>query len=134
MISDASVRMWKPYPSYKDTSVEWMGAVPEHGNNTKVIFQTGLTGSTGYSLSFIPVILSRITKPQMNADERRFIYLNIQHFSEVYQGNSLIKSPQSTQRSQSSAFSERSVVLGSLTRMNPKCPFFFLTDNTWRSL
>ena len=40
------------------------------------IFQTGLTGSTGYVLSFNPVhpvILSRINKPQMNADERRLI-------------------------------------------------------------
>ncbi len=40
-------------------------------------------------------------KPQINADERRFVNLNIQRFSKVYQGNSLIKSPQSTQRSQS---------------------------------
>jgi hypothetical protein len=31
--------------------------------------------------------------------------LNIQHLSEVYQGNELIKSPQSKQRSQSSAIS-----------------------------
>jgi len=40
------------------------------------IFQTGLTGSTGYFLYFNPahpVILSRINKPQMNADERRLI-------------------------------------------------------------
>jgi len=29
-----------------------------------------------------------------NADERRFVNLNIQHLSEVYQGNSLIKSLQ----------------------------------------
>jgi hypothetical protein len=42
-------------------------------------------------------------KPQINADERRFVNLNIQHFSEVYKRNSLIKSPQSTQRSQSIA-------------------------------
>ncbi|MBU4220633.1 MAG: hypothetical protein KKA10_03265 [Euryarchaeota archaeon] len=40
-------------------------------------------------------------KPQINADERRFVNLNIQRFSEVYQINSLTKSPQSTQRSQS---------------------------------
>jgi len=36
-------------------------------------------------------------KPQINADERRFVNLNIQHLSEVYQGNSRIKSPQSRQ-------------------------------------
>ncbi len=42
-------------------------------------------------------------KPQINADERRFVNLNIQHFSEVYPVNCLIKSPQSTQRAQSSA-------------------------------
>jgi hypothetical protein len=36
-------------------------------------------------------------KPQMNADERRFVNLNIQHLSEVYQGNSRIKSPQRAQ-------------------------------------
>jgi len=36
-------------------------------------------------------------KPQINADERRFVNLDIQHLSEVYQGNSLLKSPQSTQ-------------------------------------
>jgi hypothetical protein len=34
-------------------------------------------------------------KPQINADERRFVDLDIQHLSEVYQGNSLLKSPQS---------------------------------------
>jgi hypothetical protein len=28
-------------------------------------------------------------KPQINADERRFVNLNIQHLSELYQGNSL---------------------------------------------
>gem|GEM_PF-6280873 len=44
-----------------------------------------------------------LIKPQINADERRFVDLNIQHFSEVYQGNGLIISPQSTQRSQSIA-------------------------------
>jgi len=44
-----------------------------------------------------------IMEPQINPDERRFVNPNIQHFSEVYQGNSLIKSPQSTQRSQSYA-------------------------------
>jgi hypothetical protein len=40
-------------------------------------------------------------KPQINADERRFVNLNIQHFSEVYQRNSLIKSPQNSQKTQS---------------------------------
>ncbi len=56
---------WKPYPAYKDSGVEWLGKVPE--NNAKVIFQTGLTGSTGYVLPFNPlhpVIQSRINKPQ----------------------------------------------------------------------
>lgn len=42
------------------------------------------------------VLLNHI-KPQINADERRFVNLNIQHFSEVYQGNSPIKSPQRSQ-------------------------------------
>ena len=46
---------------------------------------------------------NRETEPQINADERRFVNLDIQHLSEVYQGNSLLKSPQSTQRSQSLA-------------------------------
>jgi len=36
-------------------------------------------------------------KPQINADEHRFVNLNIQHLSEVYERNSLIKSPQSMQ-------------------------------------
>ncbi|MCZ7402262.1 MAG: hypothetical protein O8C61_08575 [Candidatus Methanoperedens sp.] len=38
-----------------------------------------------------------INKPQINADERRFVNLDIQHLSEVYQGNSLLKSPQRSQ-------------------------------------
>lgn len=38
-------------------------------------------------------------KPHINADERRFVNLNIQHFSEICQKNGLIKSPQSTQSS-----------------------------------
>ena len=48
------------------------------------------------SAELATVILSRITKPQMNTDERRFVHLNFQHFPEVYQGNSLINSPQRT--------------------------------------
>jgi hypothetical protein len=44
-----------------------------------------------------------IRKPQINADERRFVNFNIQHLYEVFPGNYLIKSPQSTQRAQSSA-------------------------------
>ena len=44
-----------------------------------------------------------LIKPQINADERRFVDLNIQHLSEVFPGNYLIKSPQSTQRAQSAA-------------------------------
>ncbi len=43
-----------------------------------------------------------LMEPQINADECRFVNLNIQRLSEVYQGNSLIKSPH---RSQSSAIS-----------------------------
>jgi len=43
------------------------------GSKAYYIIQTGLTGSTRYDLSFNPVILSRISKPQMNADERRLI-------------------------------------------------------------
>jgi hypothetical protein len=35
-----------------------------------------------------------------NADERRFVNLNIQHFSEVYPVNGLTVSPQSAQRAQ----------------------------------
>jgi len=43
-----------------------------------------------------------IMEPQINADERRFVNLNLQRFSKVYQRNTPIKSPQSTQRSQRS--------------------------------
>ncbi len=39
--------------------------------------------------------VSTSTVAPVDADERRFVNLNIQHFSEVYQENSLIKSPQS---------------------------------------
>ena len=46
------------------------------------------------------VMDSEFLKPQMNADERRFVDLNIRYFSEVYKRNSVIKSPQ---RSQSAA-------------------------------
>ncbi len=46
-----------------------------------------------------------IMEPQINADERRFVDFNIQHFSEGYQRNSLIIPPQSTQSTQSSAIS-----------------------------
>ncbi|HWR26479.1 MAG TPA: hypothetical protein VN316_01235 [candidate division Zixibacteria bacterium] len=49
------------------------------------------------------VMDSEFLKPQINADERRFVNLNIQYFSEIYKRNSLIKSPQSTQRAQSAA-------------------------------
>jgi len=37
-------------------------------------------------------------KPQINADERRFVNLNIKRFSEVYPANDLIISPQRSQR------------------------------------
>ncbi len=66
----APISGWKAYPAYKDSSVEWQKA---QGSQVIYIFQTGLTGSTGYVLYFNPVILSRIKKPQMNADERRLI-------------------------------------------------------------
>jgi hypothetical protein len=36
-------------------------------------------------------------KPQINADERRFVNLNIQHLSEVYKINSRVKVPQKSQ-------------------------------------
>jgi hypothetical protein len=42
-------------------------------------------------------------KPQINADERRFVNLNIQCFSEVYPVNGLIKSPQIMRGTQSSS-------------------------------
>ena len=42
-----------------------------------------------------------LIKPQINADERRFVDFNIQHFSELFPENYLIKSPQSTQSTQS---------------------------------
>jgi hypothetical protein len=42
----------------------------------------------------------RETEPQITADERRFVNLDIQPFSEVYQGNSPIKSPQRSQSSE----------------------------------
>jgi len=51
-------------------------ATGAQGSQAFYIFQTGLTGSTGYVLYFNPVhpvILSRINKPQMNADKRRLI-------------------------------------------------------------
>lgn len=51
-------------------------ATGAQGSQACYIFQTGLTGSTGYILYFNPVhpvILSRINKPQMNADKRRLI-------------------------------------------------------------
>ena len=46
-------------------------------------------------------LVSGYYEPQINSDERRFVNLNIQHFSEVNQRNSILKS---TQRAQSSAF------------------------------
>ncbi len=73
-------------------------------------------------------------KPQMNADERRFVNLNIQHSSEVYPVNGLIKSPQSTQRTQSSVFFECSVVIYPFSRMKSKCLSSLLTDDIWRNL
>jgi len=45
----------------------------------------------------------RKNKLQTNTDGRRFINLNIQRFSEVYPEKGLTESPQSMQRSQSSA-------------------------------
>jgi len=42
-------------------------------------------------------------KPQINADERRFVNLNIQRLSEIYQKNNLIKLSKNTQRAQSTA-------------------------------
>jgi len=42
-------------------------------------------------------------KPQINADERRFVNLDIPRSSEVYPENDIIISPQSMQKAQSSA-------------------------------
>ncbi|HEX7574925.1 MAG TPA: hypothetical protein VF360_00980 [Candidatus Methanoperedens sp.] len=42
-------------------------------------------------------------KPQINADERRFVNLDILRSSEVYPENDIIISPQSMQKAQSSA-------------------------------
>jgi|GEM_PF-2986016 len=77
----APVRSWKFYPAY--SGVEWMGEPHVQDRKALVILQTGLTGSTGCALYFNPVhpvILSRIKKPQMNADERR--YLPVRGFIE----------------------------------------------------
>ncbi|MDP2766958.1 MAG: hypothetical protein Q8O41_05855 [Candidatus Methanoperedens sp.] len=56
--------------------IEFHGIPTAQGNKATVVFQTGFTGSTGCVLSFNPVhpvILSKIKKPQMNADERRSV-------------------------------------------------------------
>jgi hypothetical protein len=61
---------------------------------------TPLEGVSTYAMRGIGV--RGVENPQgFSIDERRFVNLNIQRFSEFYQGNSRIKSPQSTQRSQS---------------------------------
>jgi len=63
---------------------------------------TPLEGVSTYALRGLGV--RGVENPQgFGIDERRFVNLNIQPFSEVYQRNSPIKSPQSTQRAQSSA-------------------------------
>ncbi|VVB90519.1 Uncharacterised protein [uncultured archaeon] len=57
--------------SYRNPGVEWLDKVPEHENEATAVFQTGLTGSTGYGFSFYPVhpvILSSINKTQKNVD------------------------------------------------------------------
>ncbi|MFH0904938.1 MAG: hypothetical protein V1854_07130 [Methanobacteriota archaeon] len=52
--------------------IEFHGIPTAQGNKDKVIFQTGLTGSTGYVSSFYPIHLSKINELQLNADDRRF--------------------------------------------------------------
>jgi hypothetical protein len=50
---------------------EFHGIPTAQGNKETVFFLTGLTGSTGWVILYDPVhpvILSRIKKPQMNAD------------------------------------------------------------------
>jgi len=81
---------WKPYPVY--SGMKWMGKLQAQDRKALVIFQTGLTGLTGYVLSFNPVhpvILSRIKKPQMNADERRFVAITHRKGRKAQQQKSL---------------------------------------------
>ncbi len=42
-------------------------------------------------------------KPQINADERRFVGCNLEHLSEVFSRKYCVYSPQSSQRTQSTA-------------------------------
>ncbi len=56
--------------------IEFHGIPTAQGTKEKIVFQTGLTGSTGCVLLFNPVhpvILSRMKKPQMDAD-MSFLY------------------------------------------------------------
>lgn len=69
---DALARRWKPYPTYKDSGVEWLGEVPEgwgvvrvkliEGNNNSVV-QTGPFGAQLHASDYlddgVPVILIR---------------------------------------------------------------------------
>ena len=42
-------------------------------------------------------------EPQINADERRFVNFNLEHLSEVFSRKYCVNSPQSSQRTQSTA-------------------------------
>lgn len=76
MIPSAPAHVWTPYPAYKDSGVECLGGV--YNKKYQAVFQTGLTGFTGCVLYFNPVhpvILSKVKKPQINMDERRFRFI-----------------------------------------------------------
>jgi|GEM_PF-1702861 len=71
-------------------------------------------------------------KPQIKAEERGFVHLDIQHFSEVYPLNGLIKSPQSTQRAQSSAIPVTTYEKAAPSRFRTRMTRIF-TDKPQRS-
>jgi hypothetical protein len=53
--------------------IDLHGIPTAQGNKAIGVFQTGFTGSTGCVLSFDPVMWSKMEKPQINADERRYL-------------------------------------------------------------
>jgi hypothetical protein len=56
--------------------MDFYGIPTAQGNKAIGVFETGFTGSTGCVLSFDPVMWSRMEKPQINADERRYKFNN----------------------------------------------------------
>lgn len=45
---DSSVSRWQPYPEYKDSGVEWLGAIPAHWMTEKLKFNTYIKGRVGW--------------------------------------------------------------------------------------